>query len=112
MMVLGACGDPTAAPTITSVAFDTDAITMLIDDEVTTNLTVSNSRGETVSNPTVTYSSSAGFIASVDNTGKVRAVSAGTATITAMAGSVSDQLQVTVNWPPVESVDLQSGTTE
>jgi len=100
------CGDPTAPPTITSVAFDAHAVTLLIDDSVATHVTVRNSAGATVNSSAVSYSSSAGFIASVDNAGKVKAVAAGTATITATIGDVSDQLNVTVNWPPVQSVDL------
>jgi uncharacterized protein YjdB len=106
LLALVDCGDPTAPPTITSVAFDADAVTLLIDDSVATHLTVTNSAGATVNSPTVSYSSSAGYIASVDNAGKVKAVAAGTATITATTGNVSDQLHVTVNWPPVQSVDL------
>lgn len=107
LLVFSACGEATAPPTITSVAFDIDAVTMLTEDSVSTHVTVTNSLGETVASPNVTFSSSAGYIASVDATGKVRAVAPGTATITASVGTVKDQLQVTVNWPPVESVDLQ-----
>ncbi|MGH7638756.1 MAG: Ig-like domain-containing protein [Gemmatimonadaceae bacterium] len=108
LLVFSACGDSTAPPpTITSVAFDTDAVTLLTDDSVSTHVTVTNSLGETVTNPDVTFNTSAGYIASVDATGKVRAVAPGAATITASVGSVTDQLHVTVNWPPVESVDLQ-----
>lgn len=102
-----ACGDSTAPVTITSVVFDTDAVTMLTEDEVTTQVTVTNSLGETVTDPDVIYRSSAGYIAYVDATGTVRAVAPGAATITASVGPISDQLQVTVNWPPVQSVDLQ-----
>jgi hypothetical protein len=109
VLLLGfsACGESTAPPTITSVAFDTDAVTMLTDDELSTHVTVTNSLGETVTDPDVTYSSSAGYIASVDATGRVRAVAPGAATISASIGNATDQLQVTVNWPPVQSVDLQ-----
>jgi alpha-tubulin suppressor-like RCC1 family protein len=108
LLVVSGCGESTAPPpTITSVAFDTDAVTMLTEDEVSTQVTVTNSRGETVTDPDVTYRSSAGYIASVDATGKVRAVAPGVATISASVGTVSDQLHVTVNWPPVESVDLE-----
>jgi len=101
------CGDPTGAPTITGVAFDTDAVTLLTEDSVSTHVTVTNSANETVSSPTVKYSTSAGYIATVDATGKIHAVAPGTATITAAVGTVKDELQVTVNWPPVQSVDLE-----
>lgn len=106
VLALVGCGDAVAPPTITTVELDIDAVTLLIDDSVSTQVAVRNSNGETVNNPTVAYSSSAGFIASVDNTGKIRAVAAGTATITAKVGNVTDQVNVTVNWPPVENVDL------
>jgi hypothetical protein len=65
-LTFGACAESVAPPTITSVAFDTDALTMLTEDELATQVTVTNSRGETVTGPTVTYSSSAGYIAAVD----------------------------------------------
>jgi alpha-tubulin suppressor-like RCC1 family protein len=107
LLALVACGgDPVGSPAITSVEFDIDAVTLLIDDEVSTQVVVRNSNGETVTDQTVSYRSSAGFIASVDATGTIRAVAAGTATITAKVGNVTDQVSVTVNWPPVQNVDL------
>ena len=106
VLTVVACGEGTAPPTITSVEFEGNAVTLLIDDEVATQVVVKNSNGETVNNATVIYSTSAGFIAAVDNTGTVRGIAAGTATITAKVGNLTDELNVTVNWPPVQQVDL------
>jgi alpha-tubulin suppressor-like RCC1 family protein len=106
LLAVLACADATA-PTISSVAFEADAITLLTEDVAPTHVTVRNSRGETVADAQVTYSTSAGFVATVNTAGAITAVAPGTATITAAVGSVTDALQVTVNAPPVQSVDLQ-----
>ncbi|GHV68219.1 hypothetical protein FACS1894199_15110 [Bacteroidia bacterium] len=64
-------------------------------------------------NPNVTWSSSAPTIASVDNTGEVTAVAAGTATITATTedGGYTANCAVTVNVIAVTSVSLNKTAT-
>ena len=57
---------------------------------------------DTTEDTTVTWTSSATNVATVDSTGKVTAVSAGTATITATAGGKSDTVKVTVVVPITE----------
>ena len=57
---------------------------------------------DTTEDTTITWTSSATNVATVDSTGKVTAVSAGTATITATAGGKSDTVKVTVVVPITE----------
>jgi uncharacterized protein YjdB len=89
---------------ISRVAFDKHTATLWAPDVLATSVSVFKSDGEVVPNPSVTYTSSSPLVASVDNTGKVYAHVAGQATISAAVGSITDELNVTVLWPPVTEV--------
>jgi hypothetical protein len=79
-----------------SVAVSPDAPTLVsLGDTVDLSATVRNSSGGTVS-ASVTWTSSATGVATVDGEGRVVAVANGTATITARAGGASGTASVTV----------------
>jgi uncharacterized protein YjdB len=102
-LLVGACSE-VAAPSIGRVAFDRDAVTLLAGDVLRTSVTVFKPSGEVVANPPVTYTSSNSQVASVDGDGRVYAHAAGQATISAAVGSITDELTVTVLWPPVTTL--------
>ena len=90
---------------VTSVTLDRTSVPMTEGDNVTLVATVTP---DNATSRTVSWESSASGVASVDQNGKVTAVSAGTATITASAGGKSATCAVTVS-PlviPVSSVTL------
>ena len=69
---------------ITSVTLNQNAVTL--NKGTTTTLTATIAPSDTTEDKTITWSSSDTSVATVDSTGKVIAVGAGTATITAKAG--------------------------
>jgi uncharacterized protein YjdB len=97
-----ACSEP-AAPTPIRVTFDRHTATLWASDALATSVSVFKG-DEVVANPSVTYASSNPPVASVDNKGRVYAHWAGQATISAAVGSSTDELNVTVLWPPVTDV--------
>ncbi len=105
LSILTACSG-TEPPTIASVAFSTDGVTMIVDDLLPTPAVVTNSRGETVSAATVSYTSSDESVATVNAQGGVQALAPGTTTITATISGFTDQLQVMVVMPTVKKVEL------
>ncbi|MEX2473503.1 MAG: Ig-like domain-containing protein, partial [Gemmatimonadota bacterium] len=79
-----------------SVAVTPEAPTLLsLGDTANLSATVRNASGGTVST-SVTWTSSAAAVATVDGEGRVVAVANGTATITATAGSANGTASVTV----------------
>jgi uncharacterized protein YjdB len=102
-LLFWSCSEVTA-PVISRVAFDTDTALLLPGDVLATSVSVSKTDGQVVANPSVTYTSSNPLVASVDSTGKVYSHVAGQATISAAVGSITDELTVTVVWPPVTRV--------
>ena len=78
---------------VESVTLNKTTLTMDIGDEETLTATVAPNNA---TNKTVTWSSSDNAVATVEN-GKVTAIAAGTATITAKAGDKTDTCSVTVN---------------
>jgi uncharacterized protein YjdB len=103
-LVFWSCSVVTAPPTVSRVAFNTHTATLWAGHVLVTSVSVSKTDGQVVANPSVTYTSSNPLVASVDSTGKVHAHIAGEATISAAVGSITDELTVTVLWPPVAQV--------
>src|SRR5690348_3543737 len=104
-LLFSGCSEGTVtAPTVSRVAFDRHAAALYAGRVLVTSVTVYSTNGEVVANPAVTYTSSDALVASVDTTGKVSAHVAGQATISAAVGSITDELTVTVVWPPVTRV--------
>lgn len=80
---------PTPTPTVTVSITTPTTTTLTLDDTLTLAATASNGG-------TITWSSSAEGVATVDANGKVTPVSGGTVTITATCGSVSDTVDLTI----------------
>ena len=78
---------------VESLTFDKGEGTLTIGNSTTMKVSV---QPETASNQTVTWKSSDESVATVDADGKVKAVKAGTATITASIGDVSAEYALTV----------------
>ena len=90
---------------VSSLTLDPETLTMTIGDEATVAATV-NSDATT---KTVTWSVSEGTAVTVDQTGKVTAVAAGDATITAKAGEKTATCTVTVS-KKAGSISFQEST--
>jgi len=103
-LLFWSCSEVTAPPTISRVTFERHTAALWAPDVLATSVTVSRTDGAVVANPAVTYTSSDPLVASVDSTGTVYAHVAGQAAITAAVGSITDELTVTVLWPPVTQV--------
>ena len=102
-LLVSACSDA-VAPTVNRVALDRHTATLWAGDFLATSVSVYKTDGVVVPNPSVTYTSSNELVATVDGTGKVYTHQAGEATISAAVGSITDELHVTVRWPPVTEV--------
>jgi alpha-tubulin suppressor-like RCC1 family protein len=105
-----ACSEATTPPTPKSVAFGTHAASIVADDELTLAATVTMSNGSVGPQSLIAYSSSAPAVATVDNNGVVKGLAAGTATISAQVGSLSDQVAVTVTWAPITAITFGRDT--
>jgi hypothetical protein len=81
---------------------------MLVGDVSQITPRVVDAGGNVLSNSTVTYSTSSPGIATVSSSGAVTAVGAGTATITAAAGTVSASVPVTVIGHPAGTTISQT----
>ncbi len=79
---------------VTGITLDESSVTLEISGTKTLNATVAPSNA---TNRTVTWTSSDAAVATVDQTGKITAIAAGTATITATAGNQTATCVVTVN---------------
>ena len=92
---------------VTSVTLGKTELALVIGEaDVTLTATVKPAEA---TDPTVTWTSSNPAVATVDETGKVHAVAAGTATITAQAGDKTATCVVTVTAAPVGNfVDLST----
>ena len=89
--LLTACGDGPTEPsptTVTSIVVTAQSPSLQVGATMTAAARLMNSKGDEVTGKTVTWSSSATNIATVDQNGAVTAVAPGVATITAAVGSV------------------------
>jgi uncharacterized protein YjdB len=84
-------------PPVAQVVFRDDSLALSVGDTFTTWVTVLNVKGNWATNATLTYTSSAPSVATVDGEGRVTAVGEGRAVITATAEHISDVLPVTVS---------------
>ena len=108
--VVAACGgsDSSGPPKVASVAVT--ALTTQLEVGQTAQLTASprDGKGNAMTGKTVTWSSSATAVATVDNSGVVSGVSAGAATISATSDGVSGSVAVTVVPVPVSGVYIDN----
>ena len=70
---------------------------------------VTDANGVTISSPSITWSSSAGDVVSVSNSGLVTAIANGTAMVTATMGNLSDTVEVRVDQVATSLVISPSG---
>lgn len=94
----GSCTVTVTPVPVESIALDVTALTLEEGESYTLTAEV---MPENATDRTVSWSSSDESTATVDNTGKVTAVKAGTATVTAQCGEVSATCEVTVKAPVI-----------
>ena len=104
---------PTSASTLASVKIVTpSSSTLAIGDTLTLSATVT--MPDASANKTVTWSSSDSTIATVDSSGKITTIKAGSVTITATVNDKTDSISITVKAPATVSsllIDTPSTTT-
>jgi alpha-tubulin suppressor-like RCC1 family protein len=105
-----ACSEATSPPTPQSLAFATDVASIVADDSLAVAATVTMSNGSIGPQSLVAYSTSAPDVATVDSKGVVKALTAGTAMISAQVGSLHDELTVTVSWAPITTITFGRDT--
>ncbi len=102
---------PPPPPTPHSVSVSPATLTLEVGQGGNLSATVRDADDATIS-ATVTWSSSAPAIATVSSSGRVTGVAQGSATITAIAGTVGATASVTVNPVPVASVAIAATPPE
>jgi len=85
---------------ITSIEIDSEDVVLARGNNKTITATVNPE--DTTEDTTITWSSDKESVATIDANGKIIAVGAGSATITATVGSKTDTIKVTVNVPVTE----------
>ena len=100
--LLGGCGgsdgSSTAVRSVAKVTVVGSSTTLNVGQTTQLTATATDASGATITNPgVVLWTSSATTVATVDQTGKVTAVGAGTATVTADAAGVKGTLNIKVN---------------
>src|SRR5687768_11109863 len=99
VLLFPACsgGDgPAAPPTIASVTVTPATLTLTARDSALLTASVGGSNGTVLTNRTVTWSTSDASVVSVSTPGRIRALKAGTARITATAEGKSGFADITV----------------
>lgn len=107
---LAACGpDTDIGPIEVSLAVSPSTLSMTLTDSAQPLLAVAtDSKGVSFVVPNAAWSSDNSGVASVDSTGRVRAVAVGTATITAQAGGQQATATVAVTPPPLIATSADS----
>jgi serine/threonine-protein kinase len=95
----------TASPTVTSLALTPESVDLTVGQEVTLVPRAEDAEGGTVSGAAVRFTSSDPAVAAVTDDGLMRAVSPGSATVTAMAGDVASTSLVRVTAAPAPTPD-------
>lgn len=104
LLALAACG--TEPVTVRSVMITPSSATVIVEQFLQLTATVNGSDGSTLTDRTVTWTTSNAAIAFVDENGRVAGVSVGVATITATAEGVSGMATITIAPKPVASVTV------
>ncbi|MCO4099182.1 MAG: Ig domain-containing protein [Gemmatimonas sp.] len=91
---------------VNAITVSAPATTLVTDRALQTTAVLRDERGATLSGRTVSWSSSAPTVATVNDAGLVTGVSAGSATISASSEGRSGTLVFTVVPPPVNSVSI------
>lgn len=121
-LAVGACGGggdavtpppppPPPPPAVASVAVSPSSAPLIIGQSTTLTATARDAAGAALSGRTIAWNSEAPQVASVDATGRVTGVSAGSATITASSEGRQGSAAITVSAPipaPVATVSVSS----
>ncbi len=112
LVALAACGGDSGAPKASKLRVDPGTATLDIGATVRLVATAVDAQGNVVvnANPIIEWRSQAPGIASVAQDGVVTAITTGTATIEALAGSLSGTASITVNRAPVAEVTIEPAT--
>jgi uncharacterized protein YjdB len=99
------------APSITAISVSPDGLTLPIDitQQFVTTATYSDGSSQDLASG-VTWSSSSTSVATIDNTGLASLLAAGTVTITAKVGSLSDTATVTLVGAHLTSITISPAT--
>lgn len=101
----------TAVPVIT-VEIDPPTVTLYVEQTFALAAVLKDSAGDTLTNRVVTWSSSDTARAIVTDSGVVKAVSAGSATITASSEGKTGTATIITRIIPVSTVDVEPGTVQ
>ena len=110
VLAAGCGGDSSGPPAVKFVAVSSLASQVEVGATVQFTATAKDGKGNTLSGRTVTWSSSAPTVASVDGAGVVTGVTPGAATITATSEGASGTGAITVLQVPVASVVIDNRT--
>lgn len=102
---------PPPPPTPATISIQPGPLTLIVGQNGSLTATVRDASGAPIT-ATVTWSSNPASVATVNSSGQVTAVSQGSATITAKAGSAEASVTVTVNPAPVATVALGNTAPE
>ena len=109
--------EPTSPAQVSAIKGAPTSLTLRQDSVYQLSLDVTNASGQAIPIPDITYSSSDKTVATVDESGAITAVGAGTATITAtysayyLANPLSVTVPVTVTSRPIASFAVQPTDT-
>jgi hypothetical protein len=111
--LLAACGggEPSGPPPVATVAVSAFSQLLTVGQTTQLSVTLTDSKGKTVTTATLSYASSAPDIASVTQAGSVSAIAPGTATITATAQGKTGSVAITVKPVPVAGILISPRTT-
>lgn len=110
-LALAACGsDSTAPPAVASIDLAPASVSISVGETATLQAVPRSAAGEMLTVPTVLWGSASSSIASVSPGGLVTGVSPGSTMITASAGGISRQVDVTVRARPHIAVSSSTVT--
>jgi uncharacterized protein YjdB len=98
-------------PAVAAVTVSPSSTALTVGSTVQLTATVKDAAGNTLSDKTVAWSSSRSSVATVDATGLVRGVAAGSVTISATSDGVSGTAAATVTEPSVAAVTVSPSST-
>jgi uncharacterized protein YjdB len=109
-LTVNSAGGGASGPTLTSISITPQITSIAVNTTQQLAATGSYSDGSSKDITTVVaWNSSSGVVASVDVNGLLTGVAAGSATITATLGTVTQSLAITVNAPTITSISVSPG---
>ena len=105
------------APTATSIVVSTTSLSLPVGGSQTVSAQVIDSNGEVIADASIVWSSDNDPVASISAAGRIAALDAGSATITATHGALTATMAVTVTTVPQErfiisQIDILTDSTE